>query len=114
MGYMTLVWADHFMPATLQDSKEMFAETQLPIDWGEVQVRASGNFFPDTAIGDALSGGMNYQIEHHLFPSMCSIHYPRIAPIVKATCEEFSIPYRVTPSMWDIYKNLLLHKGTWF
>ncbi len=36
---------------------------------------------------------MNYQIEHHLFPSMCHVHYSKIAPIVQKTCKEFSIPY---------------------
>lgn len=115
VAYMTLVWADHFMPDTAQDSREIFDVkfVNTPIDWGEVQVRGSGDFFPNSLLADCLAGGMNYQIEHHLFPSMCSVHYPRIAPIVKATCEEFNIPYRVVPSVLDILKNLLSHRGTW-
>lgn len=67
------------------------------IDWGEMQVRNSSNH---TIGGGLLStfvtegwGGMNYQIEHHLFPSMCHVHYSSIAPIVQKTCEEFNIPY---------------------
>ena len=53
---------------------------------------------------------MNYQIEHHLFPSMCSVYYPRISPIVKQTCAEFNIPYRVTPSVFNIINNLIRHR----
>lgn len=38
-------------------------------------------------------GGLNYQIEHHLFPRVCSIHYPQIAPIVRQVAEKYDIPY---------------------
>lgn len=38
-------------------------------------------------------GGLNFQIEHHLFPKVCSIHYPAISPIVEQTAKEFNIPY---------------------
>lgn len=72
-------------------------------DWGEVQVRNSGNFvngnFMD--IYHHLFGGINYQIEHHLFPTVSHIHLPKIAPIVKAACEEFNIPYNMHPSIWE-------------
>ncbi|MCG8373248.1 MAG: acyl-CoA desaturase [Balneolales bacterium] len=38
-------------------------------------------------------GGLNFQIEHHLFPKVCSIHYPKISPIVEQTAKEFGVPY---------------------
>lgn len=38
-------------------------------------------------------GGLNFQIEHHLFPKVCSIHYPAISPIVEQTAKEFGVPY---------------------
>ncbi|HTL80140.1 MAG TPA: fatty acid desaturase, partial [Bacteroidia bacterium] len=38
-------------------------------------------------------GGLNFQVEHHLFPSVSHIHYKKIAPIVKQTAEEFNYPY---------------------
>jgi linoleoyl-CoA desaturase len=47
-----------------------------------------------------ISGGLNHQIEHHLFPSM-SIHlYPVISPVVRRTCEEFGLAYRDYPGFW--------------
>jgi linoleoyl-CoA desaturase len=38
-------------------------------------------------------GGLNHQVEHHLFPRTCHIHYPALAPIVRGCCEEFGVPY---------------------
>ena len=38
-------------------------------------------------------GGLNYQIEHHLFPKISHIHYPRLAPIVEGVCREFRVRY---------------------
>ena len=48
-------------------------------------------------VGGALlcffNGGLNYQIEHHLFPRISHCHYPTIAPVVREFCEERKIPY---------------------
>jgi linoleoyl-CoA desaturase len=38
-------------------------------------------------------GGLNFQIEHHLFPRICHIHYPKVSRIVERTCREFGIQY---------------------
>lgn len=62
-------------------------------DWGELQVRRSANFGIPSRIVSELFGGINYQIEHHLFPSVCHVHYPYISEIVKKTCDEYGIPY---------------------
>lgn len=64
-------------------------------DWGEVQVRNSGNFGNKWCfdIFNHIFGGINYQIEHHLFPSMNSTHLNKISPIVQQTCKEFNVPY---------------------
>ena len=65
------------------------------IDWLELQIRNSGNF-NDNIVWTYLFGGINYQIEHHIFPNMSHIHYPVIAPIVKKYCQEKNIPYHTT------------------
>lgn len=59
-----------------------------------IQVRHSGNFSTKNALVTQFMGGINFQIEHHLFPSMSHMHYKEIAPIVRDTCREFSIPYK--------------------
>jgi fatty acid desaturase len=42
---------------------------------------------------DAAMGGLNYQIEHHLFPDLPAHRYPQIAPEVRALCEKHDLPY---------------------
>ena len=44
-------------------------------------------------------GGLNYQIEHHLFPQVCSVHYPAISRIVRSTAEEYGVPYHYHPTL---------------
>jgi linoleoyl-CoA desaturase len=44
-------------------------------------------------------GGLNFQIEHHLFPRVCSIHYPAISPIVEGVAREHGIPYHSHPTL---------------
>jgi hypothetical protein len=80
------------------------------VDWGETQVRNSSNFSNHWG-GDLfayLHGGINYQIEHHLFPGMSHIHYPTIAPIVRKTCEEFDIPYAAYSTLPETWYSFLL------
>jgi linoleoyl-CoA desaturase len=43
-------------------------------------------------------GGLNYQVEHHLFPNICHVHYKSIAPIIKETAKEFNLPYHSQPT----------------
>jgi linoleoyl-CoA desaturase len=45
-------------------------------------------------------GGLNYQIEHHLFPQVCSIHYPEIGPIVRSVAERHGVPYTSQPTLF--------------
>ncbi len=47
----------------------------------------------------AFVGWLNFQIEHHLFPDVCHVHYPAIARIVEATCRESGIPYHSAPTL---------------
>ena len=49
-------------------------------------------------------GGLNFQVEHHLFPKVCHVHYPAIARIVEATTYEFNVPYYVYKSFGEALK----------
>ena len=61
--------------------------------WAIHQLHTTVNFSHGNPFLTWYLGGLNYQIEHHLFPRICHIHYPAIAPIVKRTAKEFGIPY---------------------
>jgi linoleoyl-CoA desaturase len=62
-------------------------------EWAVHQVEATVDFAPGNWLLNFYIGGLNYQIEHHLLPHICHLNYPRLAPIVRATCEEFGIQY---------------------
>lgn len=106
--YTVCVIGDHDTVETVSNE----IDSKNPEDWGEVQVRGSGNFV-NGVYGDIFSrihGGINYQIEHHLFPNVCHEHYPAIAPIVLRTCAEFGIPYVHHDSLWAVFKSF--HRQT--
>ncbi|MBK9033807.1 MAG: fatty acid desaturase [Myxococcales bacterium] len=62
--------------------------------WAEQQVQGTANWGSGKRWTNWVSGGLNHQIEHHLFPSTSIYLYPTISPIVRATCAEFGLPYR--------------------
>lgn len=69
--------------------------------WAEHQMRTTANFAPKSAMASFFLGGLNRQIEHHLFPKVCHIHYPAIAVIVKQTAKEFNLPYMESPTLFS-------------
>lgn len=80
-------------------------EGNLEEAWAEHQMKTTANFSPKSAIASFLLGGLNRQIEHHLFPKICHVHYPAIAGIVKQTAHEFDLPYLESPSFFKALKS---------
>jgi linoleoyl-CoA desaturase len=66
-------------------------------NWAIHQLRTTANFNTNRLFSWYV-GGLNYQIEHHLFPHISHVHYPQIANIVRATAKEFNLPYFQNPS----------------
>jgi linoleoyl-CoA desaturase len=67
-------------------------------EWAIHQVETTVDFAPRNRLLSFYIGGLNFQVEHHLLPHICHLNYPRLAPIVRATCEEFGIRYNCYPS----------------
>jgi linoleoyl-CoA desaturase len=74
-------------------------EQRMPSAFAEHQVRATVDFAPSNRLLGWYIGGLNFQIEHHLFPDVCHVHYPALAGIVEATCRESGIPHRTAPTL---------------
>ncbi|NSL89712.1 fatty acid desaturase family protein [Chitinophaga solisilvae] len=68
-------------------------------EWAIHQIKTTANFSPQNKIISWLVGGLNYQIEHHLFPRISHIHYPAISKIVAAKCAEHQLAYHSIPTM---------------
>ena len=62
-------------------------------NWAIHQLYTTANFAKKNFLITWFVGGLNYQIEHHLFPNICHIHYSRISKIVKNTAKDFQLPY---------------------
>lgn len=81
----------HVMPNTdfpLPDEKGQMATDQMVH-----QLYTTSNFALKSRIFSWFIGGLNYQVEHHLFPRICHVHYRKIAPIIQKTAEEYGLPY---------------------
>ncbi|MEM9868828.1 MAG: fatty acid desaturase, partial [Bacteroidota bacterium] len=76
------------------------ADTPLPDETGSMkntwaihQLFTTVNFGTRNRIMNWFTGGLNHQVEHHIFPNISHIHYTKIAKIVKQTAKEFNLPY---------------------
>jgi len=80
--------------------------------WGIHQMLTTSNYAPTSRFFSWFIGGLNYQIEHHLFPSVCHIHYRNISPIVQQTAREYGVPYHIQSNfllaLWNHAKLLKL------
>ncbi|MFA0961464.1 fatty acid desaturase [Roseivirga sp. BDSF3-8] len=85
-----------FQPAHVLEETEFMMPDEagsLENHWAIHQMRTTSNFAHRSRIFSWFIGGLNYQIEHHLFPNICHVHYKKISRIVKETAEEYGIPY---------------------
>jgi linoleoyl-CoA desaturase len=68
-------------------------------EWTAHQIEATVDFAPHSWLVTWYVGGLNYQIEHHLFPRICHLHYPALAPLVEAVCLKYGIRHFTHPTM---------------
>lgn len=68
-------------------------EGKLDESWAIHQMQTTANFSTRSSLATFLCGGLNFQIEHHLFPNICHIHYPVISKIVQDTAKKYDVPY---------------------
>lgn len=78
--------------------KPNLESNQIEDEWAIFQLKTTADFAPQNAFLNWYLGGLNYQAIHHLFPHVCHIHYPQLAPIVADVCQEFGVRYVVYPT----------------
>ncbi len=72
---------------------------KIESEWAIHQINTTANFATKSKTISWLLGGLNFQIEHHLFPRISHVHYPAISQIIKKTCGEYNIDYIEFPKM---------------
>jgi linoleoyl-CoA desaturase len=93
---LTLIFQTaHVMPTSEFLMQE---EEEIEENWWVHQLHTTTNYATSSRFFSWMIGGLNFQIEHHLFPNICHVHYPKIASIVKNTAAEFNLPYYVQRS----------------
>jgi linoleoyl-CoA desaturase len=91
-----LILALIFQPAHVVDLTEFplpDATGNMQDDWAAHQLKTTTNFATKSWAFSWFVGGLNFQVEHHLFPNICHVHYKKLAPIIKKTAQEFNLPY---------------------
>ena len=110
MGFLLMHFtAGLFLSCIFQPSHIMEASAfSLPLQtdggrrmedsWAVHEIVNTTDFAPRNRLLSWFVGGLNFQIEHHLFTGVCHVHYRKLAPIVQSTTASFKLPYHVQPT----------------
>ncbi len=109
IGYVTMELVLGFVLAIVFQLAHVVEETEFehagvePLhienEWAAHQVKTTSNFAPKNKIISWLTGGLNFQVEHHLFPRISHVHYPALSKIVEKKCKEHQLPYNSIATM---------------
>lgn len=103
IGIIAMHYLAGFILAIIFQPAHVIEGTEFPLpdeshtlenNWAVHQLLTTTNFGNNSRWFSWYVGGLNFQIEHHLFPNICHVHYRKIAGIVKATATEFGLPYK--------------------
>jgi len=103
LGILIMHYIAGFMLAIIFQPAHVIDGTEFPLpdddrvlenNWAVHQLLTTTNFGNRSRWFSWYVGGLNFQIEHHLFPNVCHVHYRKIASIVKATAQEYGLPYK--------------------
>lgn len=107
LGFLSLHFIGGFLSAIVFQLAHIVEEVQFPTTdthgkipdpWAVHELKTTSNFATQSKICHQLVGGLNYQVEHHLFTGVCHIHYPALSRILKQTAHEFNLPYIEQPT----------------
>lgn len=103
IGFLTYAMVSGLVLSIVFQLAHAIEETEFPIavqpankiedEWALHQLKTTANFATRNKFITWWVGGLNFQVEHHLFPKISHVHYPTISKIVKQTCTEMNIPY---------------------
>lgn len=82
-----------------------YEDAKIDEEWAVAQVLTTANFARHNKLVNWYVGGLNFQIEHHLFPRISHTHYPALSEIVKAHCEEYGVQYNDAPTMFGAVRS---------
>ena len=114
LGYILMQVTAGVLLTTIFQLAHTVEETSHPLpnndniienNWIVHQMNTTVNFSRKNKFISWYIGGLNFQVEHHIFPTICHVHYPEISEIVKSTAAEFGIPYLENRTFYDALKS---------
>lgn len=112
-GIFIMHYIAGFMLAIIFQPAHVIEGTEFPLpnedhalenNWAVHQLLTTTNFGNKSRWFSWYVGGLNFQIEHHLFPNICHVHYRKIAHIVKTTAHEYGLPYKSARTFFEALK----------
>ena len=100
--FFSLHFVAGFILATIFQTAHIMPECDYPRanengtienNWAIHQLQTTSNYAPSSRFFSWYAGGLNFQVEHHLFPNICHVHYKNISHIVKEKAEKYGLPY---------------------
>lgn len=79
---------------------EPSGQGRMATEWAVHQLQTTVNFARNNKILGWFVGGLNYQVEHHLFHRICHIHYPALSKVVEQACQEYGLRYAANPTFF--------------
>lgn len=110
LGFITMHFITGLLISAVFQTAHVMPNTDFPLpdengqldkNWTLHQMATTTNYAPGSRLFSWLIGGLNYQVEHHLLPNVCHVHYRKLSKIVKSTAEEYGIPYHTKRTFFD-------------
>ena len=110
IGFVIMHWTTGIILSTIFQMAHVVEGAEQPMpnekgiienDWAVHQLNTTSDFGRKNLFLNWFIGGLNFQIEHHLFPNICHIHYRKISPIVERTAHEFGLTYNLKPTFFN-------------
>ncbi|GHA80506.1 fatty acid desaturase family protein [Pontibacter akesuensis] len=119
LGFLTYGVVTGFVMSIVFQLAHTVRETHFPVavqpankledEWAVHQLKTTANFATNNKLVTWFAGGLNFQVEHHLFPKISHIHYPALSKIVAQACAEFNVPYHNIPNMRRAVMSHVMH-----
>lgn len=110
LGYVTMHFCIGLTLAIVFQLAHVVEQTAFPSpddshriahSWSAHQLLTTANFASQSRVCNFLFGGLNQQVEHHLFAKVCHIHYPDLSRLVREVAKEHGLPYHDNPTLWS-------------
>lgn len=110
IGFLIVQWTSGFILSTIFQMAHVVEGVEQPLpneeglvasNWVVHELITTSDFARNNLFLNWYIGGLNFQIEHHLFPNICHIHYRKISLIVEQTAYEYGFPYNLKPTFFN-------------